>query len=90
MPETPEKNSKKREGGASFGDLLSQPAEYGRLGFGTTVTSFTFLGAIAIIIVYMTITKDGEEVVAEAGAQGPLAIGSGTHLFNSRQGETSR
>lgn len=76
--------------GASFGDLLSQPVEFGGLGFGTTVTSFMFLGAIAIIIIYMTMTKDGEEAIAEAEVQGPLAIGSGTQPFNSRQGETSR
>jgi uncharacterized membrane-anchored protein len=52
--------------GASFGDLLSQPVEYGGLGFGTIVTSLMFLGTIAAIIIYMTITKDGEEAVAEA------------------------
>jgi uncharacterized membrane-anchored protein len=52
--------------GASFGDLLSQPVEYGGLGFGTIVTSLMFLAAIAAIIVYMMITRDGEEAVAEA------------------------
>ncbi|MGY2997439.1 putative membrane-anchored protein [Mesorhizobium sp. URHB0026] len=31
--------------GASFGDLLSQPVEYGGLGFGTTFTSLIFLGS---------------------------------------------
>jgi uncharacterized membrane-anchored protein len=54
--------------GASFGDLLSQPVEYGGLGFGTIVTSFMFLAAIAILVVYMTITNDGEEAIAEAEA----------------------
>ena len=49
--------------GASFGDLLSQPQEYGGLGFGTVVTSFLFLGAIAAAIVYMTLTHDGDEAV---------------------------
>lgn len=50
--------------GASFGDLMSQPVEYGGLGFGTTVTSFIFLGAIVLIVLYMTLTgsgSDGEE-----------------------------
>ena len=28
--------------GASFGDLLSQPTEYGGLGFGTVVPAFCF------------------------------------------------
>ncbi len=59
--------------GASFGDLLAQPQEYGGLGFGTTVTSLMFLGVIALIIVYMTITKARDEgntsgAVAEADA----------------------
>jgi uncharacterized membrane-anchored protein len=47
--------------GASFGDLLSQPGEYGGLGFGTIVTSALFLGAIAAIVVYMTLSHDGDE-----------------------------
>ena len=41
--------------GASFGDLLSQPVEYGGLGLGTTVTSLTFLGCIVVIVLYMTL-----------------------------------
>jgi uncharacterized membrane-anchored protein len=40
--------------GASFGDLLSQPVEYGGLGFGTIVTSVLFLGAIVGLVIYMT------------------------------------
>jgi uncharacterized membrane-anchored protein len=40
--------------GASLGDLLSQPNEYGGLGFGTTMTSFLFLAAIVATVVYMT------------------------------------
>lgn len=40
--------------GASFGDLLSQPADYGGMGFGTIITSALFLAAIALIVVYMT------------------------------------
>jgi uncharacterized membrane-anchored protein len=40
--------------GASFGDLLSQPKDYGGLGFGTIITSALFLAAIAGIVVYMT------------------------------------
>jgi len=48
--------------GASLGDLLSQPVEYGGLGFGTIVTSLLFLGCIAALVVYMTITYRGERV----------------------------
>lgn len=47
--------------GASFGDLLSQPAEYGGLGFGTILTSALFLAAIAGIVVYMTVTRSGAD-----------------------------
>lgn len=46
--------------GASFGDLLSQPGEYGGLGLGTIVTSGLFLAVIAGIVSYMTLTNRGE------------------------------
>ena len=44
--------------GASLGDLLSQPGEYGGLGFGTIITSALFLGAIAAIVAWMTATRE--------------------------------
>ncbi len=47
--------------GASFGDLLSQPHENGGLGFGTTTTSALFLGIIALVIIYMTFSREGLE-----------------------------
>ena len=50
--------------GASFGDLLSQPREYGGIGLGTTITSFIFLGTIAAIVIFMTLTREGQERVA--------------------------
>ena len=50
--------------GASFGDLLSQPREYGGLGFGTIITSAIFLTAIFAIVAYMSITHEGEEKTA--------------------------
>lgn len=43
--------------GASIGDLLSQPKDYGGLGFGTTDTSLIFLGTIAATVLYMTIQR---------------------------------
>lgn len=52
--------------GASFGDLLSQPGEYGGFGLGTIITSAVFLGAIILIVAYMTFTHDGEEPAVEA------------------------
>lgn len=54
--------------GASFGDLLSQPTEYGGLGLGTVVTSWIFLGTIALVVLYMTLTSVGRETV-KAGSE---------------------
>lgn len=51
--------------GASFGDLLSQDPHYGGLGLGTVITSAVFLGAILLIVVWMTLTRDGEEAAIE-------------------------
>jgi uncharacterized membrane-anchored protein len=47
--------------GASFGDLLSQPNQYGGFGLGTIVTSGAFLTAIVLIVIYMTVRHEGEE-----------------------------
>ncbi len=52
--------------GASFGDLLSQPHEYGGMGLGTIITSVLFLSAIAAIVIYMSVTHEGEERVTAA------------------------
>jgi uncharacterized membrane-anchored protein len=51
--------------GASFGDLLSQPVEYGGYGLGTIITSVIFLSAIAAIVIYMTIAHEGEETAIQ-------------------------
>ena len=47
--------------GASFGDLLSQPKDYGGMGLGTVITSFIFLAAIIAIVSYMSYTHEGDE-----------------------------
>ena len=47
--------------GASFGDFLSQPSDYGGLGFGTILTSALFLAVIIATVAYMSITREGEE-----------------------------
>lgn len=47
--------------GASFGDLLSQPQQYGGLGFGTITTSLLFLSAIVCLVIYMTAAQRSEE-----------------------------
>jgi uncharacterized membrane-anchored protein len=65
--------------GASFGDLMSQPAEYGGLGFGTVVTSGIFLAVIVAIVIWMTVTHAGDELVplepveARGGVEAPLS-----------------
>ena len=43
--------------GASIGDYLSQPRSDGGLGLGTTVTSFVFLAAILLVVVFLTVTR---------------------------------
>lgn len=43
--------------GASFGDLLSQPTQYGGLGLGTVVTSALFLFAIVAIVAWMSLGR---------------------------------
>jgi uncharacterized membrane-anchored protein len=53
--------------GASFGDLLSQPHEYGGFGLGTIITSVMFLASIFAIVIYMTMSHEGEEL-AKTGA----------------------
>lgn len=52
--------------GASLGDYLSQPMEYGGLGLGTIYTSLLFLAVIALIVAYMTVNYEPET----AGAPG--------------------
>lgn len=54
--------------GASFGDLLSQPKDYGGMGLGTVITSFIFLAAIIAIVGYMSYTHEGDEKLI-AGTQ---------------------
>lgn len=43
--------------GASFGDLLAQPAEYGGFGLGTVLTSLVFLAIIAATVGAMTMQR---------------------------------
>jgi uncharacterized membrane-anchored protein len=48
--------------GASFGDLLSQPVEYGGVGFGTILTSAIFLTIIVLTVIWISATRRGEEI----------------------------
>lgn len=43
--------------GASIGDYLSQPHSVGGRALGTTTTSYLFLGGIAVVVAFLTITK---------------------------------
>ena len=49
--------------GASIGDFLSQPGEYGGVGLGTIVTSALFLGTIILVVAYQSLTRNGLEAV---------------------------
>ncbi|MBL0373999.1 hypothetical protein JJB09_18405 [Rhizobium sp. KVB221] len=51
--------------GASIGDLLAQPQEYGGLGFGTIVTSILFLAIIVVTVAYMSFVYEPESVPAQ-------------------------
>lgn len=46
--------------GASLGDYLSQPVEYGGLGFGTVYTSLMFFAIITLTVIYMTFNYEPE------------------------------
>ena len=43
--------------GASFGDFLSQPVEYGGLGLSTVVTSLAFLAVLVVVVGIMTLQR---------------------------------
>ena len=43
--------------GASIGDYLSQDPKDSGLGLGTTTTSIIFLGAILVLVIFLTLTK---------------------------------
>jgi len=55
--------------GASIGDALAQPVPDGGLGLGTTVTSLIFLATIAVVVLYLTITRRDVTVIPEPSAQ---------------------
>lgn len=53
--------------GASLGDYLSQPMEYGGVGLGTIYTSLLFLAVIALIVAYMTANYEPETATNAEG-----------------------
>lgn len=55
--------------GASFGDLMSQPAQYGGLGLGTVVTSAIFLAAIVTIVILMSMRHEEEVADGDEAAR---------------------
>ena len=63
--------------GASLGDFLSQSQKHGGLGWGATVTSVIFLGAILAVVVYLTVTK--RDVIPKTAVQ--ERITSKTNVF---------
>ncbi|MBY2925571.1 hypothetical protein [Rhizobium leguminosarum] len=67
--------------GASFGDLMSQPAQYGGLGLGTIITSAIFLASIVTIVAFMSLRHGGDELVAVGQDGEVLAVGEGKKLI---------
>ena len=49
--------------GASFGDLLSQPTQYGGVGLGTIMTSAVFLAVIVAVVAFLSLRHKGEELI---------------------------
>ncbi|WP_203658202.1 COG4705 family protein [Actinocatenispora rupis] len=47
--------------GASLGDFLSQPRHGGGLGLGTVATSGVFLGAILLLVAYLTLSRRDQD-----------------------------
>ncbi len=72
--------------GASFGDLMSQPTQYGGLGLGTIVTSAIFLTAIVTIVAFMSMRGEGEEL-AEINEDGKLIKVNRDETFTVAQEE---
>jgi uncharacterized membrane-anchored protein len=62
--------------GASIGDYLASPSQEGGLGLGTNTTSFTFLGAILALVVYLAISKR-DVIRPRADTVGATADGDG-------------
>jgi uncharacterized membrane-anchored protein len=52
--------------GASLGDLLSQPAGKGGVGFGSLATSLLFLASIAALIAYLSMNPQKEAIPVNA------------------------
>ncbi len=55
--------------GASLGDWMSQPRQAGGLALGTVVTSVLFLTAIAVVVVYLSITRRDETPAQEVAPE---------------------
>lgn len=72
--------------GASFGDLTSQPAQYGGFGLGTIITSAIFLAAIVAIVIFMSVRHEGEELVDVDEDKKMAAPGEGEKLAIAEEG----
>ncbi|MGB3538325.1 MAG: hypothetical protein WBA42_09205 [Mesorhizobium sp.] len=72
--------------GASFGDLMSQPAQYGGFGLGTNITSAIFLAAIVAIVIFMSVRHEGEELADVDEDKKMAAPGEGEKLAIAEEG----
>jgi hypothetical protein len=60
--------------GASLGDFLSQPRSAGGLGLGTTTTSFLFLAAILLVVLYLSITRKDVTSVTQTPSHAQVLV----------------
>ncbi|MFV0799439.1 hypothetical protein EGJ57_23340 [Brucella anthropi] len=72
--------------GASFGDLMSQPAQHGGFGLGTIITSAIFLAAIVAIVIFMSVRHEGEELADVDEDKKMAAPGEGEKLAIAEEG----
>ena len=76
--------------GASLGDFLAQPRASGGLGLGTTMTSLIFLGAILVVVSYLTVTRKDATEYVEAHVHELEERGHEPHGAHEEHGERVR
>lgn len=67
--------------GASIGDFLSQTPANGGLGLGPTMTTFLFVSAILVTVVYLSVTKKDQMIEKIALQHEAIERSERGHLF---------
>ncbi|HWX10315.1 MAG TPA: hypothetical protein VNY33_10070, partial [Gaiellaceae bacterium] len=60
--------------GASLGDYMSQARKIGGLGLGTTTTSVIFLGAILVVVAFLSVTRRDSIETVTSHAKTPSRV----------------